>query len=184
MRGVMPTRVVIPILVLCLAACSQGGVARPEHTAAPTSEENGMELTSPAFAHEATIPDRYTCDGSDISPPLQIDNIPTSTVSLALLVDDPDAPSGVWDHWVEFDIEPREIIPESARNLGTGGNNSWGRTGYGGPCPPSGIHRYFFTVYALDTELGLAQGATKGAVLDALEGHVLAEATLMGRYSR
>jgi len=143
-----------------------------------------MELTSPAFAHEATIPDRYTCDGSDISPPLQIDNIPTSTVSLALLVDDPDAPSGVWDHWVEFDIEPREIIPESARNLGTGGNNSWGRTGYGGPCPPSGIHRYFFTVYALDTELGLAQGATKGAVLDALEGHVLAEATLMGRYSR
>jgi Raf kinase inhibitor-like YbhB/YbcL family protein len=181
---VMQARVVATILVLCLTACSQGGVSRPEFTAAPTSEENGMDLTSPAFADQTTIPDRYTCEGSDISPPLQVGNIPTDTVSMVLVMDDPDAPAGVWDHWVEYNIEPRESIPESVKNLGTPGNNSWGRAGYGGPCPPSGTHRYFFTVYALDTELGLASGADKAEVLEAIEGHVLAEATLIGRYSR
>jgi hypothetical protein len=142
-----------------------------------------MELTSSAFTDAGTIPDRYTCKGSDISPPLAIANVPTDTVSLALVMDDPDAPVGVWDHWVAFNIAPRETIPESVGNLGVGGNNSWGRTGYGGPCPPSGTHRYFFAIYALDTELDLAAGASKQEVLDALEGHLLAQATLVGRVS-
>ena len=143
-----------------------------------------MELTSPAFEHEATIPDRFTCEGSDISPPLDLSSIPTDTVSLALVMDDPDAPAGVWDHWVAYNIEPREHIPEATRALGTQGTNSWNRPGYGGPCPPSGTHRYFFTVYALDSELSLPAGATKTEVLDALEGRVLAKATLMGLYGR
>jgi Raf kinase inhibitor-like YbhB/YbcL family protein len=187
-EAAMQTRVVVtmlaPCLAACLAACSSGGDARPEHTAAYSTEETGMELTSPAFAPEAAIPDRYTCEGSDVSPPLQFTNVPTDTVSLTLVMDDPDAPVGVWDHWVEFDIPPRESIPEAAADLGTPGTNSWDRTGYGGPCPPSGTHRYFFTVYALDSELGLPAGATKAEVLDALEGHILAQATLMGLYSR
>ncbi len=180
----MQTRVVTTMLALCLAACSSDGAARLEHTATQATEEFGMELTSPAFAHEAAIPDRYTCEGSDLSPPLQLANIPTDTVSLAVVMDDPDAPAGVWDHWVEFDIQPRESIPEAVGDLGTPGTNSWGRTGYGGPCPPSGTHRYFFTVYALDSELDLPAGATKAQALNALEGHVLAQATLMGLYSR
>jgi Raf kinase inhibitor-like YbhB/YbcL family protein len=180
----MQARITMTILVLVLAACSNGGERRPEHTAVQSSEEGVMELTSPAFVNEGDVPSRYTCDGSDASPPLQLAGVPTGTVSMVLVMDDPDAPVGVWDHWVEFDIEPRESIPESVAGLGTPGGNSWGRTGYGGPCPPNGTHRYFFTVYALDTELGLPSGASKDEVIDALEGHVLAEATLMGRYTR
>ena len=99
-------------------------------------------------------------------------------------MDDPDAPGGVWDHWIAYDIPTGTEIPEAVASLGTAGTNSWGRTGYSGPCPPSGTHRYFFAVYALDTNLGLGSGADKAQVLDALSGHVLAEATLMGRYSR
>lgn len=143
-----------------------------------------MKLSSLAFEHENTIPERYTCAGSDISPPLQISDIPEGTVSLVLVMDDPDAPGGVWDHWVAFDVAPLDAIDEAVGTLGTPGTNSWGRTGYGGPCPPSGTHRYYFTVYSLDTSLGLPMGADKAEVLEALAGHVLAEATLMGRYSR
>lgn len=99
-------------------------------------------------------------------------------------MDDPDAPAGVWDHWIVYDIPPGTPIPEAVESLGTPGRNSWGRTDYGGPCPPSGTHRYFFSVFALETSLGLAAGADKSEVLDAISGHVLAKATLMGHYSR
>lgn len=143
-----------------------------------------MELRSSAFAHEGDIPDKYTCEGADVSPPLEIIDLPKSVVSLVLIMDDPDAPVGVWDHWIEFDIAPRESIPEAVGELGTPGKNSWGHTGYGGPCPPGGTHRYFFTVYALGSKLHLAPGATKTEVLAALEDRTLAKATLMGRYSR
>lgn len=177
-------RLLITMLVITVAACSSGSVARPEHTETVTSEENAMELTSSAFANQATIPARYTCDGDDISPPLEISGIPSGTISLVLVMDDPDAPAGVWDHWVAFNIEPRDTIPEAIQDLGIAGNNSWGRTGYGGPCPPGGTHRYFFTVYALDTVLDLVTAAGKEDVLTAIEGQVLAEATLMGLYSR
>jgi Raf kinase inhibitor-like YbhB/YbcL family protein len=177
-------RLLIAILVVAAGACSDGGVARPEHTGTVTGKETAMELTSSAFANEASIPIRYTCDGNDISPPLEISGIPSGTISLALVMDDPDAPVGVWDHWVVFNIEPRDSISEAIQDLGTAGNNSWGRTGYGGPCPPSGTHRYFFTVYALDTTLDLVAGAGKEDVLTASAGRVLAEATLMGRYGR
>jgi len=144
-----------------------------------------MRLTSSAFAHEGLIPRRYTCDGADVSPPLELEEIPAAAVSLVLIMDDPDAPAGTWDHWIAYDIPATTtVIPEGVGSLGTPGRNSWGRTGYGGPCPPSGTHRYFFTVYAPDTDLGLGPGAGKSQLLDALSGHVLAEATLMGRYGR
>ena len=143
-----------------------------------------MHLTSTAFDHEGTIPSRYTCDGNDVSPPLSLSGLPAETASLTLVMDDPDAPGGTWDHWVIFDIPVVTDIPEDVGSLGIGGANSWGRVGYGGPCPPSGTHRYFFSLYALDAELRLAEGATKTEVLEAMTGHVLAEAMLMGRYGR
>jgi Raf kinase inhibitor-like YbhB/YbcL family protein len=166
-----------------LAACS-GDEERPTAGGPRNTEEGSMRLTSTAFEHEGSIPATFTCDGPDVSPALSIEDIPAGTVSLALVMDDPDAPRGTWDHWVVFDIPTDARIPEGVAELGTPGSNSWGHTGYGGPCPPGGTHRYFFVAYALDTRLGLAPGADKAAVLDAIEGHVLAEATLMGRYSR
>lgn len=144
-----------------------------------------MYLTSSAFSSQARIPTRYTCDGEDLSPPLTIDGIPEGTAALVLIVDDPDAPGDVWDHWVAYDIPPERLIPEGVSNLGTGGRNSWGRTGYGGPCPPpGGSHRYIFSIYAIDTTLGLCEGVDKAAVLNAIQGHILDEAELIGRYSR
>lgn len=143
-----------------------------------------MKLTSTAFEHEGVIPERYTCDGSDVSPPLTVEEVPDGAVTLVLIMDDPDAPAGVWDHWIAYDIPRGTPIPEAVESLGTPGRNSWGRTDYGGPCPPSGTHRYFFSVFALETSLGLAAGADKSEVLDAISGHVLAKATLMGHYSR
>jgi Raf kinase inhibitor-like YbhB/YbcL family protein len=148
------------------------------------TEEAGMRLTSSAFEHEDLIPTRFTCDGRDISPPLELHELPADAVSLVLVMDDPDAPGGTWDHWVAYDIPPRSEIPKAVESLGTPAANSWGDATYGGPCPPSGTHRYFFVVYALDTELGLEPAANKATVLEAMEGHVMAEATLMGRYER
>lgn len=143
-----------------------------------------MRLSSPSFTPGETVPTRYTCDGEDVSPPLLIEDIPAGAVCLALVMDDPDAPMGTWDHWVAYDIPVIGEVPEGVAPLGTPGRNSWRRTGYGGPCPPSGVHRYFFRVYALDARLGLPEGASKKHVLAAMQGHVLAEAELMGRYSR
>lgn len=144
-----------------------------------------MELRSTAFAHEGVIPRRHSCDGEDVSPPLTIEGLPAGTLSLALVMDDPDAPGRTWDHWVAYDIPPTTRIAEGVTALGTPGINSWGRTGYGGPCCPRGqMHRYFFRVYALDTRLGMAPGAEKAALLAAMSEHVLDEAMLMGRFSR
>ena len=144
-----------------------------------------MHLASTAFTHQARIPTRYTCEGEDVSPPLTINGIPDGTAALVLIVDDPDAPRETWDHWVAYDIPPDRAIPEGVDRLGTGGRNSWGRTGYGGPCPPpGGSHRYIFQVFAIDTMLGLPEGVDKSAVLNAIQGHILDEAELIGRYSR
>jgi len=151
-----------------------------------------MQITSPAFANAETIPDRFTCKGADVSPAVAWEGLPAGTISLALIFDDPDAPMGTWVHWIAYDIPAgRKGLPENvpgSRNEiaggGLQGTNSWGRIGYGGPCPPSGTHRYYFRLYALDTMLGLQPGATKSQVAAALEGHVLGEAELMGRYSR
>ncbi|MCK9361005.1 YbhB/YbcL family Raf kinase inhibitor-like protein [Patescibacteria group bacterium] len=139
-----------------------------------------MRLTSPAFADGASIPSQYTCDGNDSVPPLVIDDVPPDTKSFVLICFDPDSPSGNWDHWVAFDIpaDTREINSE----VGTQGVNSWGKLGYGGPCPGSGEHRYFFRLFALDTMLNLKSGASRSAVEQALQGHELAKTEVMGRY--
>lgn len=147
------------------------------------AEEDTMDVSS-VFEEQQPVPEVYTCDGENTSPPLSISDIPDGTQAFVLVVDDPDAPSGTFDHWVAFDIAPTDEIPEGVGELGTSGTNSRGDLGYTGPCPPSGTHRYFFRVYALDAELGLPEGATKQEVLNAAEGHVLGQGTLMGTYSR
>lgn len=144
-----------------------------------------MKLSSPSFAHNGNIPSEFTCDGADLSPPLTISDVPSNAKSLALIVDDPDAPVGTWDHWIAFNINPstREIS-KGKEPSGTAGKNSWGRTGYGGPCPPSGTHRYFFKLYALDTMLNLPKGATKKEIESAMQGHIIEKAELIGLYKR
>jgi len=148
-------------------------------------------LVSAAFAAGGSIPVAYTCDGEDISPPLEWGGAPAGTASYALICEDPDAPVGNWVHWVVYDIPAdRTALPEGAGNVEpaehgmTGGTNSWGRTGYCGPCPPSGTHRYFFRLYALDTVLELDAEADAETLREAMEGHVMGKAELMGRYSR
>jgi Raf kinase inhibitor-like YbhB/YbcL family protein len=150
-----------------------------------------MKLTSAAFQDGGLIPQKHTCDGEDVSPPLTWSDLPNETRSLALIADDPDAPRGTWVHWVLYDLPPDarelpEAVPptESLPNGAKQGRNDFGKIGYGGPCPPGGMHRYFFKLYALDRKLGLPAGKTKQELLDAMRGHVLAEAQLMGRYGR
>lgn len=150
-----------------------------------------MKLTSTAFAPGAAIPLQYTCDGSDFSPALEWEGAPRDVQSFALVVDDPDAPRGTWVHWVVYNIPgvafrlaakiPREAEHPSGLRQGT---NSWGRIGYGGPCPPAGTHHYFFRLYALDATLDLPGGASREQVEQAMAGHVLDSAELMGAYSR
>ena len=142
-----------------------------------------LEIMSTVFSQNGHIPTQYTCEGKNINPPLIIKNIPEGTRTLALIVEDPDAPKGIFDHWVCWNISPNEAIAEGS-NLGTNGTNSFGKTGYGGPCPPSGVHRYYFKVFALNRELDLSAGANKNQLLDAMKGHILANAELMGRYQK
>jgi len=142
-----------------------------------------MKLTSTAFEHEGTIPSKYTCDGENISPPLTISDIPEGTQALALIMDDPDAPAGTWDHWIIWNIPPDTANIES-QPQGTRGKNSWEKLDYDGPCPPNGEHRYYFKLFALDSVLDLPEGSQKSALLDSMQGHILAETTLMGKYER
>ncbi|MBI3458560.1 MAG: YbhB/YbcL family Raf kinase inhibitor-like protein [Candidatus Rokubacteria bacterium] len=151
-----------------------------------------FELQSPAFASGGDIPVRHTCDGPDLSPPLRWRNPPANSKSVALIVDDPDAPAGTWVHWVVYGLpatlrELPEGVParDTVPSVGTQGLNDFRKVGYGGPCPPRGpAHRYVFRLYALDTGPTLAARRTKGDVLRAIGGHVLAQAELMGRYKR
>jgi len=144
-----------------------------------------MKLTSPAFGNNGNIPPEFTCDGSDLSPQLDIADVPSNAKSLVLICDDPDAPVGTWDHWVVFNIEPSaKEIHKGSEPKGQPGNNSWNKTGYGGPCPPSGTHRYFFKLYALDTMLNLPQGSAKKQIEAAMQGHILAKTELIGLYKR
>ncbi len=144
-----------------------------------------MELKSPAFEKGGKIPAKYTCDGDDVSPPLEIVDIPEETETLALVMDDPDAPMGVFDHWVVWNIPADTTeLPEDTQPDGTPGRNDFGRLDYGGPCPPSGTHTYRLRVYALDRDLDLPRGSAKGELQREMEGHVLDESLLTGDYSR
>ena len=150
-----------------------------------------ITVTSSAFAEGGLIPSKYTCDGEDISPPLEWDSVPDGTKSVALICDDPDAPMGTFVHWVLYNLpaDTRElpenmpcdgVLPDGARQ----GTTDFGRAGYGGPCPPGGTHRYFFKLYALDTLIDLPPGVRKAHLVRAIEGHILAKGQLMGRYKR
>jgi len=150
-----------------------------------------MEIKSVAFKHGARIPSKHTCDGMDVSPPLEWANAPAGTKNFALICDDPDAPMGTWVHWVIYDIPastmnlPEKVPPLKELNNGAKQGMSDFRTiGYGGPCPPSGEHRYFFKLYALDGPTGLKPGAAKSQLVESMKGHILGEAELMGKYKR
>ena len=150
-----------------------------------------FKITSPEFGEGQPIPRKFTCDAEDISPPIQWEDAPAGTVSFSLIVNDPDAPAGDWVHWVLYNLpagthQLAEGIPaEKSLPVGTlQGRNSWHQVRYGGPCPPSGIHHYYFRLYALDCEMKMEGGAERQDVRSAMQGHILAEAQLMGIYSR
>jgi len=150
-----------------------------------------MEISSSAFKDGDSIPAKYTCDNLDISPPLKWSKEPEDTKTFALICDDPDAPGGTWVHWVLYNIpgtlhEFEEDITKNdpLRNNAIHGKNDFGNTGYGGPCPPGGTHRYYFKIYALDTTLGSQPGITKRELLKLMDGHIVDQGQLMGRYKR
>lgn len=150
-----------------------------------------FSVGSPAFVQGAMIPRNYTCDGTDSSPELSWSDIPSGATSLAIVVEDPDAPSGLWIHWVAYNIPstrtgmPKGVpVGESIPEGGRQGRNSWGNIGYRGPCPPPGTHRYFFRIFALDTMLDLQGEPTREQLLKAMSGHIVGQCELMGRYSR
>ena len=156
-----------------------------------TISKTSMEIKSPAFENNGLIPKQYTCEGRNISPPLSWDGIPAGAKSLALISDDPDAPAGTWVHWVIYNMPPASkglqegVLPmQNLPHDTKQGINDFKKIGYGGPCPPGGTHRYFFKLYALDTKLNLDSGATKSQLLAAIEGHILAQTELIGKYKR
>lgn len=144
-----------------------------------------MKITSSAFQEGGNIPPKFTCDGGDSSPPLRIAGIPSGAKTLALVVDDPDAPSGLFTHWIVWNISPQtNAIAEGSAPQGAQGTNDFGKSGYGGPCPPSGTHRYYFKIFALDRELNLSSGTKRNQLDAAMKGHVVAQGELMGRYAK
>jgi Raf kinase inhibitor-like YbhB/YbcL family protein len=174
-----------------LCVCMIGVQAKQIEQIEKEGNSMKLEIRSTAFDEGGSIPRKYTCDGTDISPPLSWMQPPEETKSLVLICDDPDAPMGTWVHWVLYGLSPDtlalpEDVPDKKEVLGGArqGTNDFHKIGYGGPCPPGGTHRYYFKLYAIDSEPGLNSGATKKEVLDSIEGHVLAEGQLMGRYSR
>lgn len=178
------TRSHASLAVLALLACAGGQKAQ-----APVS----ISLTSTAFAADGSIPSKYTCEGPDASPPLAWTGIPANARSLALVVDDPDAPDPaaprvVWVHWIAYDLPPGSTgLAENAGRTGTGGRdglNDWQATGWRGPCPPKGRHRYFFKLFALDTVLGDLHQPTRARLEQAMEGHILARGELIGTYQQ
>lgn len=145
-----------------------------------------MTLSSPAFEDNGTIPVKYTCDGMDVNPPLRIKNVPAGARSLALVVDDPDAPRGIWVHWVVWNIDPKteEIREDSVPKGSVQGINDFEKRDYGGPCPPSGTHKYFFKLYALDTLLNFSSDAGKAGLEKAMKGQIIGQAQIVGLYKR
>ena len=150
----------------------------------PSMKGANMKIFSPAFQHNQAIPSKFTCEGEDKNPALTISDVPTGTKSLALIVDDPDAPGKTWVHWVVFNIPPTMQQISENSIPGKQGINDFGRLNYGGPCPPSGEHRYFFKLYALDTALNLKEGVTKKQLEEAMKGHTLSKAELVGLYRK
>jgi Raf kinase inhibitor-like YbhB/YbcL family protein len=199
-RATLPAAGVAACLILSMSlGCGGRDPLPPEDPNMPT-----IKLRSSAFTEGDMIPEKFTCDGADHSPPLAWSSVPDSARSLVLICDDPDAPRGTWSHWVAFNlpvqikalkeaVPSEEMIPKTAmegsppagENLeARQGKNDFGKTGYGGPCPPSGTHRYFFRLFALNSKLQLDSSATRADVLKAIQGRIVAEGKLMGKYQR
>lgn len=152
----------------------------------PEGEIQNMKIESPIFENNSSIPLKYTCDGEDVNPPLEISEVLENTKSLVLIVDDPDAPGGTWVHWTVWNISPEteEVGENSTPDGGEEGITDFGKPGYGGPCPPSGTHRYFFKLFALDTILDIDSSSKVSDIEKAMEGHILDQAQLIGLYQR
>lgn len=165
--------------LLCTGACVLLGTAR-------LFAASEISLSSPAFRAGEKIPDKYTCKGANVSPPLQFPGVPGEARSLVLIVEDPDAPNGLFTHCLVWNIEPttRQIAERTFPAGAVSGSNDFGKIGYGGPCPPSGTHRYFFRIFALDQKLELKSGAKRTELDKAMAGHILARGELMGRSTR
>lgn len=162
-----------------LSSC--GGAQIPESEVYPMV----MKLTSVAFEHNGQIPEKYSCRGEDINPPLQITDIPKTAKSLVLIVDDPDAPMGTWDHWIMYNIPPINSISENSVPSGAmQGRNSFSKLKYGGPCPPSGTHRYFFKLFALNSTLDLSEGVSKQEILLAIQDKIVDKSELIGLFTK
>lgn len=144
-----------------------------------------MKLSSPVFQNSDFLPDKYTCHGPNINPPLFINDVPPASKSLVLIVNDPDAPSGTWTHWLLWNVPPDigEIAENSLPSSAVEGTTSWGQPGYRGPCPPSGTHRYFFKIFALDTTLNLPSSSTADQLMVVMDNHIIDQAELVARYS-
>jgi len=180
----MKRYIVIFSLLVLAASCAQTQNPQSQNVQPQT---HMITITSPAFQNEGIIPDVFSCKGQNINPKLSIAEVPNEAKSLVLIVHDPDAPvEGGFTHWVVFNIRPetKTIAQNSVPTGAVQGNNGSGKAAYTGPCPPSGTHRYYFKIYALDTELSLEQGATKDQVEKAMQGHTLDEGELMGRFSK
>jgi hypothetical protein len=161
----------VAILLTAIASFAAGGAR--------------MKVTSSAFQEGSNIPSKFTCDGSDSSPPLQITGVPSEAKTLVLIADDPDAPGGLFTHWLVWNVPPQtNSIAEGSAPKGVHGTNDFGKSGYRGPCPPPGTHRYSFKIFALDRELDLGSGAKRSQVDAAIKGHAIAQGELVGRYAR
>jgi Raf kinase inhibitor-like YbhB/YbcL family protein len=143
-----------------------------------------LSVSSPDFEHEGKIPERFTCDGDDAHPTLHIQEIPAGTKSLAIIMEDPDVPLTTFNHWVVWNIAPVEVIEENSITTASHGYNSLGKTNYSGPCPPAGMHRYFFKVYALNAMLDIEEDANKWKLESAMADHILARGEIMGWYQK
>ncbi len=171
------------LIGLILSGCQKSGTTLPTN---PPANMTNMKISSPSFENSALIPPKFTCQGIDVSPELHISEVPGEAKSLALLVEDPDAPNGNWVHWVVWNIPTdTEIIPENVGpKFAVQGNNSWPKAQYGGPCPPSGTHRYFFKLFALNRMLDLPAGSTRDDLMKAMEDRVIAQSQLMGIFRK
>ncbi len=195
LRRILPVflgLIIIVLVVLALVFVYMRLRKKPSQVETGSKIEGGqqvnssMKITSSAFDNNQMMPSKYTCDGENISPPLEITQIPEKAKSLVLIVDDPDAPSGDWVHWLVWNIEPStgEIGEKQIPSGATAGTNDFGKQAYGGPCPPSGTHRYQFKLYALDTNLDISASSKKIDLENSMQGHILDSDVLVGLYKR
>jgi Raf kinase inhibitor-like YbhB/YbcL family protein len=179
-------------LMLMFPSCAnRQQMTQPPATNTPNEDKPEIKLTSTAFKEGQPIPRTYTCDGVNVSPPLEWSGVAKTAKTVAIVVDDPDAPAGTWAHWVLYNLPADNIglvenLPANEKLVAGGfqGKNDFEKIGYGGPCPPSGTHHYYFKIYALDSELPLKAGATKAELMKAMEGHIVLQGQLMGTYRR